>query len=71
MKNSLKLTLALLFSLVYSHGNHVSAEDFDQPSDTKGRKVFYASHSLMWYVPETLGDLTAANSKQGKARRTS
>ena len=26
----------------------------------EGRKVFYASHSLMWYVPVPLGELAAA-----------
>jgi hypothetical protein len=26
----------------------------------EGRKVFYASHSLMWYVPAPLGELAAA-----------
>jgi hypothetical protein len=65
MKNGLKLSLALLFSFIYAHVNHALAEDASQPSNTKGRKVFYASHSLMWYVPETLGDLAAANLIQG------
>lgn len=31
----------------------------------KGQSVFYASHSLMWYVPELLGELSAAAGIQG------
>jgi hypothetical protein len=30
------------------------------PSSPKGQRVFYASHSLMWYVPQPLASLTSA-----------
>ena len=35
------------------------------PLPTKGLRVFYASHSLMWYVPEPLGELAAAAGIEG------
>lgn len=35
------------------------------PSQVKGLRVFYASHSLMWYVPEPLGHLAAAAGIRG------
>ena len=30
------------------------------PAPPPGKRVFYASHSLMWYVPDALGELAAA-----------
>ncbi len=36
------------------------AEPNKQPASTKGLRVFYASHSLMWYVPEPLGKMAEA-----------
>lgn len=40
---------------------------FQKPSaaSPKGQSVFYASHSLMWYVPELLGELATAAGIQG------
>ena len=35
------------------------------PSQVKGLRVFYASHSLMWYVPEPLSHLAAAAGIRG------
>ena len=35
------------------------------PLPAKGLRVFYASHSLMWYVPEPLGELAAAAGIKG------
>lgn len=31
-----------------------------QPAAPKGQRVFYAGHSLMWYVPKPLGELAEA-----------
>jgi hypothetical protein len=31
-----------------------------EPAAAKGQRVFYASHSLMWYVPTPLGELAKA-----------
>lgn len=40
---------------------------FQKPlaASARGQSVFYASHSLMWYVPEPLGELAAAAGLQG------
>src|SRR5262245_36968326 len=32
----------------------------DAASPPKGQRVFFASHSLMWYVPKPLGELAEA-----------
>lgn len=37
-------------------------ESTDPP---KGQRVFYASHSLMWYVPDPLSELAAAAGIKG------
>lgn len=37
-----------------------SAKPDEQPAPPKGLRVFFASHSLMWYVPEPLGKMAEA-----------
>src|SRR5947209_4175190 len=49
--------ILLACALVTITGLH-AAENTSAPP--QGKRVFYASHSLMWYVPEALGELAAA-----------
>lgn len=44
--------------------NRASKPD-EQFSAPKGLRVFYASHSLMWYVPKPLGEITDAAGIKG------
>lgn len=48
------LTLECLTPSVYAQSNG------ETPHPPKGRRVFFASHSLMWYVPDPLGEFTEA-----------
>ncbi|MEZ0273879.1 MAG: hypothetical protein ACAH88_03150 [Roseimicrobium sp.] len=65
MKRMLAL-IPMILSLIAS-GSLVEAQDLPGASvqkplaaPPKGQSVFYASHSLMWYVPELLGELSTA-----------
>jgi hypothetical protein len=64
----MKHPFRLLFRLALLHGMISSASAEPQaakPPAPNGVRVFYASHSLMWYVPEPLGDLATAAGIQG------
>ena len=56
-----RLTLALLLALGCLAGS-VSAQEqkTNQTSAQPGLRVFFASHSLMWYVPKPLGEMADA-----------
>jgi hypothetical protein len=44
-----------------------AGQDKEPAGAVKGQRVFFASHSLMWYVPDPLGDMaTAAGIKDHK-----
>ena len=63
----LMLTLFLVFGFcgasIDAQTNDVKASSNAQ--QPKGLRVFYASHSLMWYVPEPVGKMAGARSIQG------
>ena len=56
-----RLTLALLLALGCLAGS-VSAQEqkTNQTSAPPGLRIFFASHSLMWYVPKPLGEMADA-----------
>ena len=44
----------------------VRAQPREEPADApKGQRVFFASHSGMWYVPDPLGELAASANIKG------
>jgi hypothetical protein len=43
----------------------INAKPDKQPAPSRGLRVFYASHSLMWYVPEPLGKMAEAREIKG------
>src|SRR5437868_6864460 len=53
-----RLSLVLVFGCLIVSIQAQEAEKSVAPP--QGKRVFYASHSLMWYVPESLGALAAA-----------
>lgn len=62
------LTILSLFastSLAEAQGPPGASSRNPLAASPKGQSVFYASHSLMWYVPEPLGELAAAAGIQG------
>ena len=61
MVRVIALTLRAFGCLVVSSSAQPSNTKPDQQSATpKGLRVFYASHSLMWYVPKPLGEMVEA-----------
>jgi len=46
-------------------GENRAAEADKQSAAPKGLRVFYASHSLMWYVPKPLGEMAEAAGIKG------
>lgn len=46
-------------------GENRAAETDKQSAAPKGLRVFYASHSLMWYVPKPLGEMAEAAGIKG------
>lgn len=60
MKQFSNLLLAGMVFAFSLHSGFVEAADGGDQSIPAGRRVFYASHSLMWYVPEPLGELATA-----------
>lgn len=60
-------TLSLLVSTRPAEAQGAPGIAVQKPSAAapKGQRVFYASHSLMWYVPEPLGELATAAGIQG------
>ena len=60
------VVLGFLISPALAKPGDVKQEDSEKVSTPpKGQRVFYASHSLMWYVPPTLGELVAAAHIEG------
>jgi hypothetical protein len=59
--------LALLALAIAFGSRGAGGEDKGPKADAppKGQRVFYASHSLMWYVPAPLGELAAAARIEG------
>jgi hypothetical protein len=64
MKSSIVRLLGLAVLLLAAPSAPAQRPAAD-PVPAKGLRVFYASHSLMWYVPEPLGELAAAAGIQG------
>lgn len=62
MKSNLLRLLGLAVLLLAAPASLAQGPAAEQP---KGQRVFYASHSLMWYVPEPLGELAAAAGIKG------
>lgn len=60
-------TLSLLVSTRLAEAQSSPGATLQKPlaAAPKGQSVFYASHSLMWYVPQPLGELAAAAGMQG------
>ena len=66
MVRVIALTLRAFGCLVVSSSAQPSNTKPDQQSATpKGLRVFYASHSLMWYVPKPLGEMVEAAGIKG------
>ena len=59
-----RLIIALLLTLGCLAG---SSPAHDQKSPPPGLRVFFASHSLMWYAPKPLGELAEAAGIKGHA----
>jgi hypothetical protein len=59
--------LAGLFSVIFPPHQLPGQEKNPEtrPQASKGQRVFYASHSLMWYVPTPLGELAEAAKIKG------
>jgi hypothetical protein len=64
MKSSIVRLLGLALLLLSAPAALAQGPATD-PAPPKGQRVFYASHSLMWYVPEPLGELAAAAGIKG------
>lgn len=64
MKSSIVRMLGLAVLLLAAPSSPAQGPAAD-PAPAKGLRVFYASHSLMWYVPEPLGELAAAAGIKG------
>lgn len=60
---TLSVLVVIAGSLTFSLAQQPSGAE--SPAQVKGLRVFYASHSLMWYVPEPLGHLVAAAGIRG------
>src|SRR5450631_3216048 len=65
MSRSMSATLLVcgflaLTSPVLPGGVKQDAKPDKQPAPPKGLRVFFASHSLMWYAPKPLGEMAAA-----------
>lgn len=60
------ITPALLVALSSAGSGKANAQASQQVAGpSKGQRVFYASHSLMWYVPAPLGELASAAGIEG------
>ena len=63
MKKSAKLVMLAVLTLVLAVPTMAVSQDMAQATKSeatgaaKGLRVFFASHSLMWYVPTPLGEL--------------
>ena len=61
-----RFTLALILAFGWLAGSSSAQEQTpDQTTPPAGQRVFFASHSLMWYVPKPLGEMAEAAGIKG------
>jgi hypothetical protein len=61
-----RFTLALLLAFGFLAGSSSAQEQNpDQTSAPPGLRVFFASHSLMWYAEKPLGEMAEATGIKG------